>query len=74
MGSPDIPTVEMPKVRGLSQAEAESRLRAVGLKPYILYGKPLTGVPKGHVMSQWPDAGDSLPQGSEAFIQIVYVP
>jgi hypothetical protein len=60
--------VKMPRIVGLSQAAAESKVEAAGLVPYIMYGS--SNVPNGQVISQWPPAGDLLPAGSEGFIQV----
>jgi beta-lactam-binding protein with PASTA domain len=64
--------VKMPDVVGLTQAEAESKVKAVGLVPSIMYGR--AGIPQGHVISQWPLAGELLTAGSEGFIQVQLVP
>jgi beta-lactam-binding protein with PASTA domain len=64
--------VKMPDVVGLTQAQAESKVKAAGLVPYITYGR--AGVPQGHVISQWPLAGEQLTVGSEGFIQVQLVP
>jgi beta-lactam-binding protein with PASTA domain len=60
--------VKMPQIVGLGQAAAESKVKDAGLVPYITYGS--SGVPNGQVISQWPLAGDSVPVGSEGFIQV----
>jgi hypothetical protein len=67
--NPAVNYVTMPSVKGLTRSSAESRIKAAGLVPYIMYGR--TGkTPVGSVVSQWPPGGESVPQGSEGFIQI----
>jgi hypothetical protein len=66
--TPTARDVKMPDVSGLSQSAAESRVKAAGLVPYITYGTG--GTSGGHVISQWPPAGEMIPEGSEGFIQI----
>lgn len=70
-GTYSTPMVTMPNVIGLSRSAAESKVRAAGLKPYLLYGTS-TKYP-GLIASQWPPAGDTLPKGSEGFIQLSVV-
>ena len=60
--------VKTPSVVGLSQASAESKVKAAGLVPYITYGR--TGSTDGHVISQWPLGGESVPAGSEVLVQV----
>jgi serine/threonine-protein kinase len=64
--------VKMPDIVGLTQTEAESKVKAAGLVPSIMYGR--AGVPQGHVISQWPLPGELLTVGSEGFIQVQLVP
>lgn len=67
--SQQVAEVTMPGITGLSQADAESKVKAAGLVPYLTYGDdPSTTI--GHVISQWPLKGETLPRGSEGFIQI----
>jgi len=63
-----VKQVKMPDVVGLKQSSAESKVKAVGLVPYIMYGR--VGVPEGQVISQWPLGGELLPVGAEGFIQV----
>ena len=67
-GTPVIKDVKMPAIVGLTQSSAESKVKAAGLVPYITYGS--SGRPNGHVISQWPLAGELIPAGSEGFIQV----
>jgi hypothetical protein len=64
----DISNVEMPDIVGLEQAAAESKVQAAGLTPYLTYGN--SGVPEGHVISQWPLPGEMVPEGSQGLIQV----
>jgi hypothetical protein len=66
--TPEVPDVKMPDIIGLSQSAAESKVKAAGLVPYITYGTG--GTQGGHVISQWPPAGEMIPEGSEGFIQV----
>lgn len=63
-----VSTATMPNVVGLTQSSAESKVEAAGLIPYLIYGDH--DVVEGLVISQWPDAGESVPEGSEGFIQV----
>jgi len=67
-GASSAKSVRMPSIVGLTQASAESKVRAAGLVPYLIYGD--IDVEEGRVFSQWPNAGESVPAGSEGFIQI----
>ena len=67
-GTPEIATVKMPDVVGMTQSAAESKVKAAGLVPFITYGN--SGIANGLVISQWPLGGESVPEGSEGFIQI----
>lgn len=71
-GTTDIPMVTMPDVIGLTQSAAEAKVKAAGLRPYILHGT--SAVYPGRVGSQWPLAGSRLPRGSEGFIQVMITP
>jgi len=68
-GNVATPMVIMPDVVGLKQAAAEKKVRAAGLKPYILHGTdpPYAGL----VGRQWPLAGRKVPKGSDGFIQVM---
>jgi len=68
IGTPAVNDVTMPNVVGLTQSSAEAKIKAVGMVPTVLYG--VAGTTPGMVFSQWPAAGDSIPAGSEGFIQI----
>jgi serine/threonine-protein kinase len=70
----DVGNVTMPNVIGLTKSAAESKVKSAGLTPYITYGQAVSGYPNGHVMSQYPEAGDSVPRGSQGLIQVVLVP
>ena len=72
VGTQTVNDVLMPEVVGLTQASAESKVKAAGLVPTILYGA--VGKTAGTVISQWPLGGESLPAGSEGFIQIQITP
>jgi beta-lactam-binding protein with PASTA domain len=63
-----VKQVKMPDVVGLRQSSAESKVKNVGLVPYITYGR--VGAPNGQVISQWPLPGELLPVGAEGFIQV----
>jgi beta-lactam-binding protein with PASTA domain len=65
--------VKMPAVIGLSQSEAVAKVEAAGLTYSLTYGN-IGGTADGHVLSQWPLAGESVPVGSEALIQIKLTP
>jgi beta-lactam-binding protein with PASTA domain len=65
--------VKMPSVIGLSQASAEAKVEAAGLTYSLTYGN-FGGTADGHVISQWPLAGESVPAGSETLIQIRLTP
>ena len=64
--------VKMPSVVGLSQAEAVKKVEAAGLSPVLTYGR--SGIPDGDVISQWPLAGEVVPSGRQALIQIQLTP
>lgn len=68
-GTKPIVYVTMPEVVNLSQSRAESKIKAAGLRPYVMYGKASAATP-GPVISQWPLPGSSIPKGSEGFIQV----
>jgi len=61
-------SARMPDIVGLTQSSAESKVKAAGLVPYLIYGD--VDIAEGLVISQWPGAGESVPAGSEGFIQI----
>lgn len=67
-GSTSAGTVTMPDVIGLSQADAQSRVKSAGLTPYVTYGNAPTRA--GTVISQWPLGGKSATAGSQGMIQI----
>jgi len=68
-GSGAVAMVTMPDVIGLTQSAAESKVRAAGLRPYILHGAENKYA--GLVGSQWPKPGTRVPEGSEGFIQVM---
>lgn len=61
-------SVRMPEIVGLTQSSAETKVKQAGLVPYLIYGD--AEIEPGRVISQWPDAGESVAEGSEGFIQI----
>ncbi len=68
------PTVTVPDLYGLTQAEAERRIRALGLDVTLSYA-PTTGTRKaGRTYSQWPRAGDRVPADGDVQIQITIEP
>jgi serine/threonine-protein kinase len=66
------PTVAVPKLTGLSQSAAERKLEALGLDVVLSYF-PDPGDP-GRVHSQWPLAGDRVPEGGGVQIQVTVRP
>jgi len=66
------PTVAVPQLKGLSQSAAERKLKALGLSVVLSYF-PDPGDP-GRVHSQWPLAGDSVPEGGGVQIQVTVRP
>ncbi len=58
---------QVPDVRGLDQAEAESRLRSAGFDPQVRVD-PETTEPRGTVVDQLPAAGQTATQGSDVAI------
>lgn len=68
-GNGDTPMVTMPSIVGLKQSAAEAKVRAAGLRPYILHGTDPAYA--GLVGRQWPLAGSKLPKGGEGFIQVM---
>lgn len=71
-GSSSAPQVTMPNIVGLSQSGAEAKVKAAGLVPHITYGYSVAK--KGKVISQWPLAGVSTPEGSQGLIQVGITP
>lgn len=67
-GRKPVVQVTMPSVVGLTRKQAETRIRAAGLVPYVMYGVDPQRI--GRVISQWPDPESRLPEGNEGFIQI----
>ena len=67
-GRKAVPEVTMPSVVGLTRKQAEAKVTAAGLKPYIVYGVDAQRI--GRVISQWPSPGAEVPKGNEGFIQI----
>jgi serine/threonine-protein kinase len=63
-----VAQVTMPSVVGLTRKQAETRIRAAGLVPYVMYGVDPQRI--GRVISQWPDPESRVPEGNEGFIQI----
>ena len=61
--------VSVPKVTGMTQANAESTLKGVGLTAEPSNGNSKT-VPKGSVISQAPPAGQQVPTGTSVGITI----
>jgi hypothetical protein len=68
------PTVTVPNLKGLTQAEAERRIRALGLEVVLSYAPP-TGTRKvGRTYSQWPLPGEKVDADGEIQIQITIEP
>ena len=61
-GVAKIPGKKVPKVTGLTQAEAQRRLNAAGFKAAVSYGT--SDRPQETVFGQSPDAGTSVPAGT----------
>jgi len=68
----DAPNVTVPKLIGLSQSSAESKLESLGLHAVLSYF-PDSSNP-GRVMSQWPMPGDPVAKGGDVQIQITVRP
>lgn len=60
-----VPTVKVPSVQGLRAEEAVSKLRDCGLRPIIAAERWDDNVPKGHVISQDPEADKMVRKGRE---------
>jgi beta-lactam-binding protein with PASTA domain len=58
------PDIAVPKVVGLTQGDAELRLRKANLKPKVVDGRP-DKRPAGTVIDTEPLAGQLVPPGSE---------
>ncbi|HKF53549.1 MAG TPA: PASTA domain-containing protein [Candidatus Acidoferrales bacterium] len=69
MGAPDVAYV-MPSLDGLTQAEAQQRLDAAGLKVSKVTALPLTGKPSGTVTSQLPLRGARVEPGVSVELQV----
>lgn len=70
-GTQATPMVTMPNIIGMTESRATAKVKAAGLKPYILHGTDQTYA--GRVGNQWPLGGTELPKGSEGFIQVMIV-
>ena len=68
-GNGQTPQVVMPDVIGLTKSAAIEKVKAAGLKPYVLLGTNQTYA--GRVGDQWPLGGTKLPKGSEGFVQVM---
>lgn len=66
------PTVKVPNLTGLSQAQAESKLKALGIRRVLSFFPDASD--PGRVQSQWPLAGDRVEVGGEVQIQITVKP
>lgn len=69
MGPADVAYV-MPALEGLSEAEAQQRLDAAGLKLSKVTPLPLTGKPSGTVTSQLPLRGARVESGASVELQV----
>jgi len=69
MGAPDVAYV-MPSLEGLSQADAQQRLDAAGLKVSKVTALPLTGKASGTVTSQLPLRGARVEPGARVELQV----
>lgn len=69
LGTAKTLMVTMPDIIGMTQSAAEAKVKAAGLKPYILYGTDQTYA--GRVGNQWPLGGTKIEKGSEGFIQVM---
>ena len=70
-GTQATPMVTMPNVVGMTQSQATAKVKAAGLKPYILHGTDQRYA--GRVGNQWPLGGTRLPKGRDGFIQVMIV-
>lgn len=70
-GTQATPMVTMPSIIGMTQSQATAKVKAAGLKPYILHGTDQAYA--GRVGNQWPLDGTRVPKGSEGFIQVMIV-
>jgi beta-lactam-binding protein with PASTA domain len=66
--------VTVPKLTRLPQAEAERRVRALGLHVVLSYAPETGAIRRGLVNSQWPLAGDQVEAGGEVQLQITVNP
>lgn len=69
MGAPEVAYV-MPALDGLSEAEAEQRMSAAGLRVDKVTALPLTGKPAGTVTSQLPLRGSRVEPGATVELQV----
>jgi hypothetical protein len=67
------PMVTVPKLTGLSQSQAERKLKALGLEIVRSYA-PKGTQPAGIIRSQWPLSGDDVVEGGKVQIQITVKP
>ncbi|MCR4398543.1 MAG: Stk1 family PASTA domain-containing Ser/Thr kinase [Firmicutes bacterium] len=59
----DVPVMQVPSVVGKSLSDAERELSAAGLVPSVVAQKYDDATPAGHVISQVPEAGESVKVG-----------
>jgi serine/threonine-protein kinase len=67
--SPPAPAYVMPALTGASLAEAESQLRAAGLKITKITPEALPGVPAGTIVGQTPSRGQRVDSSSSIELQ-----
>lgn len=70
-GAKAVANVRVPDVIGLSRAAAASKIEAVGLTPYAVYGPQPAGA-HGTTFNQWPEAGTLIEAGSQVTYQTGY--
>lgn len=68
------PTVTVPDLYGLKRADAERRIRALGLRVVVSYAPRTSTKHVGRTYSQWPLAGRQIVVGGEIQIQITVKP
>jgi beta-lactam-binding protein with PASTA domain len=69
LGKTPAATVAVPDVKGKTQADAESAIKAVGLAPVVARGYS-DSIAAGSVVGQSPDAGSQLPKGGQVAILV----
>jgi eukaryotic-like serine/threonine-protein kinase len=67
-GGEEAPTVEVPNVIAMQQAEAEAAIRAQNLEPRVV--QEAAEEPPGTVVDQSPSAGESLEEGAEVVLTV----